>query len=316
MLEGDSIYEQEINIGFFGLENDNFKKIIVELNYSTFFNKFSLYSDIISKDKYIQAIIKPIENQNQNQIIEEDSIFPKDENFILNINNFEIIFDNKDKDKQYEQFIKTKIDYFFLFNIENQDINFIKKIIKYSKDNFIIINLNNKNKNEDEKFKSKSFDNFLVNEKDIKENKNKDSKKFIFEKFLEDIKNKFDMFLMFQDYSVEKSIITFKDYLKTLNEYSKIKDEKQFMELFNKFEKFSFNNDYADNTLILLQIMSSDKEMFNKDISFNVKTLECGWENHKLVICELDSITNKFLCHRCKINQNVLMEKENESNKK
>ena len=113
MLEGDSIYEQEINIGFFGLENDNFKKIIVELNYSTFFNKFSLYSDIISKDKYIQAIIKPIENQNQNQIIEEDSIFPKNKKFILNINNFEIIFDNKDKNKQYEQFIKTKIDYFF-----------------------------------------------------------------------------------------------------------------------------------------------------------------------------------------------------------
>ena len=50
------------------------------------------------------------------------------------------------------------------------------------------------------------------------------------------------MFRFFQKFSIEKNIVNFKDYIYTFRQY-RIKDEKELIDLFNKFGKMSFNND-------------------------------------------------------------------------
>ena len=110
------------------------------------------------------------------------------------------------------------------------------------------------------------------------------------------------MFIIFLKYSVEKNIITFKDYFCTLKKYSDINNE-ELIKLFNNFEKLSFNNDYADNTLILIQLLSYKNNILNNEIFFNVKSLKCGFCTEKLNICEFDPRVQTFLCPRCRYNQ-------------
>ena len=117
------------------------------------------------------------------------------------------------------------------------------------------------------------------------------------------LKNKFEMYKTFQKYSIEKSIISFKDYLYNYNKYSKEANEDSLINLFNKFEKLSFNNDYADVTIILLQIMTSTKDIFNSNFTFNVRILKCGFCYNSINECEYDDTLKMFICYRCKYNK-------------
>ena len=65
------------------------------------------------------------------------------------------------------------------------------------------------------KYSNNQFDYFEVNKDDIAKYGNK-SNVLIFTDFLLDLKNKFDMYKIFQNYSIEKSIISFKDYFTIL----------------------------------------------------------------------------------------------------
>ena len=150
-----------------------------------------------------------------------------------------------------------------------------------------------------EKYLPYQYDFFSINKEDIEENEDK-SKTLIFNDFLLELIDKFKMFKIFQKYSIEKSIISFKDYLYNFNKYNKINDENELIELFNKFEKFSFNNDYADITIILLQIMTTNKSIFNNNFTFNARTLECGFCLNKINECEFDNDSKSFLCFRCR----------------
>ena len=292
--EFDIIYQKEINIGFFGMEKELFEKIITEIKHSSFSKEFSLINDNISDmGKYKKASFQKIDNY-QNQI--SDDIFDIndkiEDNLIINLNNCEDNLNNK-KDKEYEEFIKEKLDFYFIFEKEIKDKNFVNKLYNYSKGNNIIL-IYGQNKS----FEPEGYEEFI-----LIENKVETLLNFRFDKFLLKIKNQFDMFLIFQKYSIEKNIVSFKDYLCTLEKYSNINDEKDLIELFNKFEKLSFNNDYADNTLIMLQVMTTNEKMFNNGICFNVKSLKCGFCTETLNISEFDPNVQSFLCYRCRFAQ-------------
>ena len=184
---------------------------------------------------------------------------------------------------------------YFLFDSDKMDINFLNLIFKYSKGNYLKFNNNIQNMQD-----SIILNDYVL----ISDNqKNLNYNKFKFDIFLMNIISKFEMFRLFQKYSVEKNIVNFKDYLYKIQEYYKIKDEKEYIELFNKFEKFSFNNDYSDNTLILLQSMMYNPNKLNGNICFNVKSLECGFCTEKSNICEFDKNLKTFLCYRCRFNK-------------
>ena len=301
--EFDIIYQKEINIGFFGMAKELFEKIISDIKHSSFSEQFSLIDDNISNmGKYKKVSFQKIDN-NQNKIIEyilEDNNEKIEDNLIINLNNCEDNLNNK-KDKQYEEFIKEKIDFYFIFEKEIKDKNFLDKLYNYSKGNYIILIFDqNKIQQEKKSFEHEGYEDFILIWKDM-------ALDFQFDTFLLGIKKQFDMFLIFQKYSTDKHIVTFKDYLYTLKKYSNIKDEKRLIELFNKFEKLSFNNDYADNTLIMIQIMSSNKNMFNNGICFNAKSLKCGFCTETLNISEFDPNVQSFLCYRCRFAQQAML---------
>lgn len=306
MVEEESLKIIEINIMFIGQGENEFKGIILDLD--NFLTSFSLEKQVFTDDQLQcqRLIIKKEESleamlNNNEDILEEEEL-------VINIFNFQSLPKLKENSKQYKLYDEfyQKIDFCFVFNLENQIT--LNKIYNYSKGNCIFFSLI---QNFDEKIKEKYpkekiYDILAV--KDNNQNDDGDLKTFFFEKFLKDIKNKFDMFLIFEKYSVEKSIIKFIDYYHTINEYSKIKDEQELIELFNKFERFSFNNDYADNTIILLQIMANSNDMLKNNFSFKVKSLNC-FCGEKMDICEFDTNTKYFLCYRCKLKTNLLQEK-------
>ena len=131
---------------------------------------------------------------------------------------------------------------------------------------------------------------------------------FIFDTFLINLKKKFDMYKIFQKYSIEKSIISFKDYLYNYNKYSENIDEDLLIELFNKFERFSFNNDYADVTIILFQIMAANKNILNTNFTFNVKNLKCDFCYNNINECEYDDNLKMFICYRCRYSKSKYQE--------
>jgi len=293
-------YQNEINIGFFNFDNDQFNEMIKKLSQSAFSKKFLLKKNILYFNEYTKAIFEE-KKELKNEIIEEENEeIEKDiDKFLINIFNCKII---KKMDQIYDNLIKEKLDFYFIFNGEIIDEKFLNNIYDYSKQNYILFNMGqncNDNIINSDKFKPNQYDYFEVNVED-REKYDKTSNILIFSNFLLDLKMKFDMFKIFQKYSIEKSIISFKDYLYNFNKYNKIKDENQLIELFNKFEKLSFNNDYADVTIILIQIMISNKNVLNSNFTFNVKTLNCGFCFNKINVCEFDDDSKCFLCFRCK----------------
>ena len=317
MEANEIFYQTEFNIGFFGMDKNRFRDTIQKIQDSSFSKEFSFNNNIIYNNKYSTAQFDKINNENiiiENENEDEDinDINDINQNIKININNCDTFLDkDKDKDEEYNEFINKKKDYFFVFEVqffEFKNTNFLKRIYEISKGNYIFFTLEHnfdQSKIREKYSEEKVYDEFVVSEKDKKLNKvnYNNPKIFVFENFLKVMKEKFEMFIMFQKYQVEKSIVTFKDYLYIFNKYSQIKDEKELIKLFNKFEKFSFNNDYADNTLILLQIMSSNKDMFNKDFRFLPKSLKCGFCLEELNECEFDYQLNTFLCFRCRYNK-------------
>ena len=286
---------KEINIGWIGITEEIFKEIIINLSNSSFFQDFSLINNIINYAKYSKASFKKI---NPNKIINPNNHEDYLDNLVINI----IICQGNlkdDKKKEYENILEETIDYFLIFEKENIDINFLNLIYKFSKGNCL-----NLNGDYIITSKSKVFKNFaIIEDNNQQNNKYYNSKEFKFEQFLKNIIEKYNMFILFQKYSVEKNIITFKDYLCILMEYSTIKDEKELIKLFNNFEKLSFNNDYTDNALILIQLLSYKKTILNNEKFFNVKSLKCGFCTEKLNICEFDPKVQTFLCYRCRYHQ-------------
>ena len=309
MMEEESLQATEINIMFLGQGENEFKGIISDL--ADFLTAFSLKKDDIYDDKLKFTGISIRKEETIEEILNNnDDYFEKEEELIINISNCQSIPELKENSKEYKEFdeIFKKIDFCFVFNSENQMA--LDKIYNYSNGNCIFFSLTlNFDENIKKKYpKGKIYDLLTVKEENQSDG---DLKTFYFEKFLKDIKNKFEMFLIFEKYSVEKSIVRFIDYYHTFNEYSKIKDEQELIELFNKFEKFSFNNDYADITIILLQIMTNSNDMLKNDFSFNVKSLNCTFCTERMDICEFDTNVKSFLCYRCKLNKN-LYQKQNQ----
>ena len=111
--EVDIVYQKEINIGFFGIQKEIFEIIIKDLQNSSFSKEFSLIDKYFDMKKDKKASFQKM-NNNQNivlgQVYEEDD---KDNDLIINIHNCEENYNKKDK-KNYEEFIKEKIDFFLL----------------------------------------------------------------------------------------------------------------------------------------------------------------------------------------------------------
>ena len=296
------IYQKEINIGFFNYDDDKFNEMIKILSQSPFSKYFSLKNNIIYFKEFIKASFEE-KQELKNEIIDEDEIEKEENNLTININNCKFV---KKREEDYDFLIKEKLDFYFIFNNEIINENFLEEIQEYSKQNYIIFNMG-KDLNEDiiksNKYLSNQYDYFETNNFNLKKY-DEGSNILIFNDFLLDLKQKFDLYTIFQKYSIEKSIISFKDYLYNFNKYNKIKEENQIVELFNKFEKLSFNNDHADIAIILIQLMTLNKNILNSNFIFNVKTLKCGFCTNKINECEFDEDTKCFLCYRCKYTKN------------
>ena len=294
IINNELIYQEEINIGFFNLDNEKFKDIIKQLSQSSFSKNFSLKENIINYDEYSLATFE--ENKEiKNEIIDEEDFDKKEKGLVIKINNYKF---NENKDEKYNIFIKEKFDLFFIFNEKILKQNFINEIQECSNLNYIIITLG-KNINDKLNNSSNTYDYFVISQEE-KNKYNEASKILIFDDFLIEIKSKFNLYKIFQRYSKEKSIISFNDYLYNFNKYNQIEDEIQLIEFFNKFEKLSYNNDYSDITIILLQIIINKKNIFKSDFTFNVKSLNCGFCFAKLNESEFDNDQKCFLCYRCK----------------
>ena len=296
------IYQKEINIGFFNFDDDKFNEMIKILSQSPFSKYFSLKNNILYFKEFIKASFEE-KQELKNEIIDEDEIEKEENNLTININNCKFV---KKREEDYDFLIKEKLDFYFIFNNEIINENFLEEIQEYSKQNYIIFNMG-KDLNEDiiksNKYLSNQYDYFEINNFNLKKY-DEGTNILIFNDFLLDLKQKFDLYTIFQKYSIEKSIISFKDYLYNFNKYNKIKEENQIVELFNKFEKLSFNNDHADIAIILIQLMTLNKNILNSNFIFNVKTLKCGFCTNKINECEFDEDSKCFLCYRCKYTKN------------
>ena len=296
IIKDELINKKEINIGFFNLDNEKFKEIIKRLTQSAFSKIFSLRQNTLFYNEYTIASFEE-KNGFKNELIDEDDINKEAKGLVININNCKM---EENMDEKYEEFIKEKLDFYFIFNETKLNQKFLDEVHECSKLNYIIITLG-KNINNDilNKYSSHIYDYFEISQEE--KNKYKDASKIkIFDDFLSEIKTKFDYYQIFIEYSIEKNIISFKDYLYNFNKYNKINDENQLIEYFNKFEKLSYNNDYADITIILLQIIMNKKNILKSDFTFNVKSLKCGFCFDKLSESEFDDDQKCFLCHRCK----------------
>ena len=296
IIKDELINKKEINIGFFNLDNEKFNEIIQRLTQSAFSKIFSLRQNTLFYNGYIIASFEE-RNGFKNELIDEDDINKEAKGLVININNCKM---EKNMDEKYEEFIKEKLDFYFIFNETKLNQKFLDEVHECSKLNYIIITLG-KNINNDilNKYSSHIYDYFEISQEE--KNKYKDASKIIiFDDFLSEIKTKFDYYQIFIEYSIEKNIISFKDYLYNFNKYNKINDENQLIEYFNKFEKLSYNNDYADITIILLQIIMNKKNILKSDFTFNVKSLKCGFCFDNLSESEFDDDQKCFLCHRCK----------------
>ena len=301
------IYQKEINIGFFLFSEQQFKDMISKLSQSSFSKKFSLINNFLNFKEYTKVSFeekKELKNEIDinDKVDDEDILIDEDEKpLLININNCKI---DIELDGEYEKFIKEKLDYYIIFNEKKINKKFLAKIYESSKGNYIIITSGYET---DEKDITKIYEDFEVT-KDKKENNDDDKDYFIFDTFLINLKKKFDMYKIFQKYSIEKSIISFKDYLYNYNKYGKKADENLLIELFNKFEKLSFNNDYADVTIILFQIMTSNKNIFNSNFTFNVRKLKCDFCYNNINECEYDDNLKMFICYRCRYSKSKYQE--------
>jgi hypothetical protein len=301
------IYQKEINIGFFLFSEQQFKDMISKLSQSSFSKKFSLINNFLNFKEYTKVSFeekKELKNEIDinDKVDDEDILIDEDEKpLLININNCKI---DIELDGEYEKFIKEKLDYYIIFNEKKINKKFLAKIYESSKGNYIIITSGYET---DEKDITKIYEDFEVT-KDKKENNDDDKDYFIFDTFLINLKKKFDMYKIFQKYSIEKSIISFKDYLYNYNKYSENIDEDLLIELFNKFERFSFNNDYADVTIILFQIMAANKNILNTNFTFNVKNLKCDFCYNNINECEYDDNLKMFICYRCRYSKSKYQE--------
>ena len=307
------IYQKEINIGFFNLEISEMNDFIKKLSKSSFSKKFTLKKDLLNFNDYTIASFEENENL-KNEIIEDEEEIDKkkEERLVININNCKIV---EKRDEKYDIFFKEKLDFYFIFNGDNigDNIkNYLEEIYDYSKQNYIIFTLDNEKNQElfnSDKYAPNVYDHIEITRNDLNYDKN-ESKILIFDEFIDELKKKFDLFKIFQKYSIEKSIISFKDYLYNFNKYDKIEDEYTLIDYFNRFEKLSYNNDYADVTIILLQIMITKKNILTSNFTFNVKALKCGFCTAELYESEFIDENKCFYCPFC-IHLKNKLQKEN-----
>ena len=307
------IYQKEINIGFFNLEISEINDFIKKLSKSSFSKKFTLKKDLLNFNDYTIASFEENENL-KNEIIEDEEEIDKkkEERLVININNCKIV---EKRDEKYDNFFKEKLDFYFIFNGDNigDNIkNYLEEIYDYSKQNYIIFTLDNEKNQElfnSDKYAPNVYDHIEITRNDLNYDKN-ESKILIFDEFIDELKKKYDLFKIFQKYSIEKSIISFKDYLYNFNKYDKIEDEYTLIDYFNRFEKLSYNNDYADVTIILLQIMITKKNILTSNFTFNVKALKCGFCTAELYESEFIDENKCFYCPFC-IHLKNKLQKEN-----
>ena len=226
---------------------------------------------------------------------------------INNSNNyFSLYFDIEQERKKLEEMILD------IQEKKNNNKNYLEDIYNYSKLNYIIFTLDNEKNQElfnSDKYAPNVYDHIEITRNDLNYDKN-ESNILIFDEFIDELKKKYDLFKIFQKYSIEKSIISFKDYLYNFNKYDKIEDEYTLIDYFNRFEKLSYNNDYADVTIILLQIMITKKNILTSNFTFNVKALKCGFCTAELYESEFIDENKCFYCPFC-IHLKNKLQKEN-----
>ena len=177
------IYQKEINIGFFNYDDAQFREMIDNLSQSSFSKKFILSRNILYFNEYTRAVFEE-KQELKNIIIEEDDDELEKENdknkFHININNCKIV---KKMDEVYGNFIKEKLDFYFIFNGEIIDKKFMDEICEYSKQNYILFNLG-KNINDDiihsDKYLANQYDYFEINKDDMEKYDNKSNILIIF----------------------------------------------------------------------------------------------------------------------------------------
>lgn len=205
MMDEENLKVTEINIMFIGQGEKEFKGIISDL--SDFFTSFSLKKDDIYDDKlkFTSVIIRKEETAEE-ILSNNDDFLRQEEELIIYISNCQNLPELKENSKEYKELdeIYKKINFCLVLNSENQIA--LNKIYNYSNGNCIFFSLT---QNFDEKTKEKYPKGKIYDILAVKEENQGDGdlKTFYFEKFLKDIINKFDMFLMFEKYSVEKSIV-------------------------------------------------------------------------------------------------------------
>lgn len=114
-----------------------------------------------------------------------------------------------------------------------------------------------------------------------------------------------DDYQTFNEYSKEKYYSTYALYSKRRQELMNMNKNNQ-INLFNEFEKFSFDYDYcADDCIILLQLFNHAKDK----LTFYLKNNYCNQCKSRQSICTYDKKSDGYLCGNCtqKFIQNTMM---------
>ena len=119
MKENSTFYQTEINFGFFGMDKKTFyDTIFLKILKCSLSDEFSIKDINTYKKKYSIATFEKKKNTKNNDIKEdEDDINKIMNNIKINLNCCGNDIDENDKDPQYIEFLKSKLDYYFFFNI-------------------------------------------------------------------------------------------------------------------------------------------------------------------------------------------------------
>lgn len=277
-VEEDQI-KNEINIAFFGIEKAKYKSIIKDIK------------DIIS-DKF--------EEDNKLNVIEYKNILQIDSFSceILRITlNFFLCEENLNNDINYEKFIEKDIHFFLMFYNEIQMENIFQLIELYSKGNYLFFTLQHSLLDTSKKKldKNKIYEDISIEWED-EINKNPDMSGF--KQKLNDLIEFYKYYNIFQKHSRENIIESYKIFFCHFDKYINMKEKDLFI-LFNNFEKFSYNNDYPDEVLIILLCLSYKATKLGK-FNFKAKASKCNFCG-KTDICEFNYKNQEFLCAYCRM---------------
>ena len=234
--------ENQLNIGLFG-DLSKFNEFISQL-----INSYK----IKYKEENIKNKIETINNLIFNSLEIYNNNIDTKINLIYDEKNYENFKVKNFNVNNYFYNINIDFHYFIVFNEDIME-EFIKKLIIKSESNLILFPFN------EEIYKKY---NITINSN----NKNYDINNYLINQFIK-INNILNYYNSFKKYSQQKSINNFFNYL---NYFEKILDKNNIdiIHLFNLSEKYSYNTDYNDESIIYLQVLIY-KKYFNCEFQIN-----------------------------------------------